>query len=116
QTYYNLGNAYHNLGQTTKSIEMNEKSIQLNPVYIEALNNLAADYAETNNIDAAIRLWNKCLEINPDFTVAHFNLSVFYFLRKEYALALEHCDQLRALGAQVDARFLEELKPFRNKK
>ena len=116
QTYYNLGNAYHNLGEKDKSIEMTKKCIQIDPVHIEALNNLASDYAEMNNIDAAIRLWKKCLELDSDFTVAHFNLSVFYFLRKEYALALEHCDRLITLGALVDARFLEELKPFRNKK
>lgn len=114
--YYNLGNAYHNLGQKDKSIEMIEQSIKLNPVYVEAYNNLAAEYAETGNIDEAIKLWNKCVKLNPDFAAAHFNLSVFYFKRKEYDSAIKHCDRVMALGNQVDPRFLEELKPFRNRK
>ena len=116
KAYYNLGNAYYNLKQKDKSIEMLEKSTKLNPVYIEAYNNLALEYAETGNIDQALRLWNKCVKLKPDFTLAHFNLSVFYFKRKEYDLAIRHCDRVMALGGQVEARFLEELKPFRNKK
>ncbi|MDD5130789.1 MAG: tetratricopeptide repeat protein [Candidatus Omnitrophica bacterium] len=116
QAYYNLGNAYHNLEQKDKSIKMFEKSIKLNPAYPEAYNNLAAEYADSGNIDEAIRLWNKTVQINPDFTAAHFNLCVFYFMRKEYALAIRHCDRLLALGGQVDARFLTELGKFRNKK
>ena len=114
--YYNLGNAYYNLGQKDKSIEMLEKSIRFDPDCVEAYNNLASGYAELGNLDEAIKLWNKCIKLNPDFMTAHFNLSVFYFKRKEYDLAIKHCDQVTALGGQVDARFLEELKPYRHKK
>ena len=115
-TYYNLGNAYYNLGQIDKSTQMFKKSVELNPDYVEAYNNLASGYAQMGNIDAAIKLWNKCIKLDPDFTTAHFNLAVFYFKAKEYNLAIRHCDQVMALGGQVDGRFLEELKPFRNKK
>lgn len=114
--YYNLGNAYYNLGEKDISMEMLKKSILLAPDYVEAYNDLASGYAQTGNIDEAIRLWNKCIKLSPDFAVAHFNLSVFYFKRKEYDLAIKHCDRVMALGGQVDARFLEELKPFRNRK
>ncbi|PIQ86913.1 MAG: hypothetical protein COV73_04020 [Candidatus Omnitrophica bacterium CG11_big_fil_rev_8_21_14_0_20_43_6] len=116
EAYYNLGNAYYNLGQKDKSIEMLKKSLELRPVYLEACNNLASGYAEAGNLDEAIRLWNKCVKLDPNFVVAHFNLAVFYFERKEFALAIKHCNKVLALGGQVDQRFLELLKPFRNKK
>ncbi len=113
EAYYNLGNAYYNLGENTKSIEMLKISVQLNPVYLEACNNLAAGLAQDGNLELAISYWNKCLEIDPGFTTAHFNLAKFHFMRKEYDLAIKHCDKVIALGGEVDSRFLEVLKPYR---
>jgi pentatricopeptide repeat protein len=114
--YYNLGNAYYNLGQNDLSIKMLEKSVQLAPDYLEAYNNLASGYAQMGNFDEAIKLWNKCIKLEPDFMTAHFNLSVFYFKLKQYGEAIRHCDRVVALGGKVDVRFLEKLKPFRDKK
>jgi len=116
EVYYNLGNAYYNLGQTDKSISMLKECIRLNPRYLAAYNNLAASYAAIGDLDQAIRLWHKAIEIDPGFTIAHFNLANFYFLRKEYPLAIKHCDRVLALGAQVDAKFLKMLEPYRNNK
>ena len=111
--FYNLGNIYYNLGKNDLSMEMFKKSIKLDPNFIEAYNNLAAGYVQLGNIDEAIKLWNKCLRLDPNFKISYFNLSVFYFQRKEYDLAIKNCDKLIELGAQVDERFLKELKPFR---
>ena len=116
EVYYDLGNVYHNLGKRERSMELMQKAIKLDPVYLEAYNNLASDYAEMGNIDEALRLWNESTKIDPSFAVAHFNLSVYYFKRKQYDLALDHCDKVLKLGYQVDQRFLKELEPFRNKK
>ncbi len=115
RAYYNLGNAYYNLRESRKSITMLEESVKFDPRNLEAYNNLASGYAQLGNATEAIRLWNKCLKLNPDFMVAHFNLAVFYFQRHEYDLAIKHCDQVIALGAQVDGKFLTALKPFRKK-
>jgi len=114
--YYNLGNAYYNLGQKDKSVEMVKKSIEFNPVYVDAYNNLAAGYAEAGDVEAAINLWNKCVKLDPDFATGHFNLAVFYFNSKNYSLAVKHCDRVIALGGQVDPKFLEALRPFRQSK
>ncbi len=111
--YYNLSNAYYNLGNKNEAMQMLKESIKYNPFYTEAYNNLAAQYTEKGEISAAIGLWKKCVSIDPDFIVAHFNLAVFYLKLKDYDLAIRHADRVVALGGQIDARFLEELKPFR---
>lgn len=116
ETYYYLGNVYYSFDKIERSIGFLKKAIDLDPAYLAAYNDLASNYAQKGNLVEAIKLWNKCIKLEPDFMVAHFNLSVFYFKRKEYDLAIKHCDQLIALGGQIDARFLDELKPFRNKK
>jgi len=113
--YYNLGNAYYDLGEKSKSIEMTKKAIELDPVYAQAYNNLASGYAEMGNIDEAIRLWEKLTKFNPDFAVAHFNLCVYYFKRKQYDLAVLHCNKVIQLGNTVDPKFLRELEPFRKR-
>jgi len=116
----NLGSLYASMGNKTEAIKEYLEAINLNPRYAAACSNLgntyndlAADYADMGKIDEAIRLWNEAVRIDPGFAVAHFNLSVYYFKRKQYALALRHCDKVLELGYQVDPRFLKELEPFR---
>ncbi|TAM37987.1 tetratricopeptide repeat protein, partial [bacterium] len=116
EAYYNLGNAYHNLGKIDKATELMRKAIELDPAYLEAYNDLASDYADTGNIEEALKLWNEAVRLDPGFATAHFNLSQYYFKRKQYDLALFHCDKVLELGYQVDRRFLKELEPFRGDK
>lgn len=113
QAYYNLGNAYANIGKLGESIKAYREAIVTDPHYVEAYNNLAAVYTDIGKVDEAIVLWNKTIEINPNFAEAHFNLAKFYFQRKQYDLAIKHCDIVIRLGYEVDPIFLELLKPYR---
>jgi tetratricopeptide (TPR) repeat protein len=113
--YFNLGNAYSNTGDKQKSIESYQKALKIKPDYLQAYNNLAVVYSASQEIDKAIGLWEKAVRIRPDFAVAHFNLAVFYFFKKQYSLAIQHCDQVIHLGYKIDAEFLKQLEPFRNK-
>ncbi len=59
-------------------------------------------------------LSRRALEINPRYAEAHYNLAVIYYERKNYPLAIQHCDQAGKLGIVVDPKFLELLKPHRS--
>jgi tetratricopeptide (TPR) repeat protein len=113
EVYYDLGNTYADVRKNEESILAYKKAIETDPNYLEAYNNLASVYTVTGKIDKAIDLWNKAVQISPNFAIAHFNLAVFYFQKKEYGLAIKHCDKVIALGGKVDPKFLELLKPYR---
>ncbi len=113
--FYNLGNAYYYKGDRQKAIDFTLEAIKLNPGFVEAYNNLAATYSEEGRVEEAIGLWEKALEIKPDFLVAHFNLSKFYFSKKQYGLAIEHCDKIIESGGSVDESLLKLLQPYRKK-
>ncbi|MFA4854060.1 MAG: tetratricopeptide repeat protein [Candidatus Omnitrophota bacterium] len=112
-SYYNLGNAYYAIERKADAIKAYEKAIQLSPKYLGAFNNLASVYVDVGKIDKAIELWNEAIQINPAFAIAQFNLAVFYFQRKQYNLAIKHCDKVTELGDKVDPKFLLLLKPYR---
>lgn len=112
-SYYNLANAYYSIGSKAEAIKAYEKAIQVSPKYLDAINNLASAYADMGRTEKAIEIWNKAVQINPGFAIAHFNLAVFYFQRKQYNLAVKHCDKVNELGSEVDPEFLRLLKPYR---
>ena len=66
------------------------------------------------SVDEAIAFFQKALEINPRYAEAHYNLALIYYERKNYPLAIQHCDQAGKLGIVVDPKFLELLKPHRS--
>ena len=51
--------------------------------------------------------------IEPDYVKAHQNLAIAYVEKGDYQKAITHCDKAVALGADVQPRLLELLKPFR---
>ena len=112
RVFYNLGNAYADSGNTEKAEKAFLRAYQLKPD-IENANNLAANYADSGQIDKAIYIWESIVRQQPGFATAHFNLATFYFQRKQYDLAIMHCDKVVELGYQVDHEFLELLKPYR---
>jgi Flp pilus assembly protein TadD len=111
--YCALGNAYDKAKDYHAAIHAYKKAIALDSNYFEAYNNMASAYTAIGEIDRAIGLWNAMLQADPNSAIAHFNLAVFYFQQKKYDLAIQHCDQVIALGNQVDPLFLGLLKPHR---
>ena len=45
-----------------------------------------------------VSLWTQVLQVNPDTPAAHRNIATAYYLRGEYALALEHLEYLSNRG------------------
>jgi Tfp pilus assembly protein PilF len=63
-------------------------------------------------LDAAEAELQRALELNPDYTNAHFNLALMYLERKPPAieLAKRHYDKAIALGAEKDELVEKKLK------
>ena len=61
--------------------------------------NLASTMIKLGHEDAAIRLLDRAIELNPDLAEAHYALSILYQKQKSHPeLALEYLDQVATLG------------------
>jgi len=112
--YYNLGNVYKERGEYAKSVSMYKNAIEADSDFAKAYNNLGILYIDLGRPEDAFLMFKKALTIRPTYGMAHANLSTMYFSRKEYALALKHCDTALGLGHQVAPSYLKALRPYRN--
>jgi len=114
--YSNLGNTYDNIGRHKEAIEYYKKAIEIEPNYAEAYLNLGIVlYADFDKRDEAITALKKAIEINPKNAEAHNNLAVAYYYKKQYELAVKHCNNATKLGYKVNPDLLKLLEPFREK-
>ncbi|MDP2800016.1 MAG: tetratricopeptide repeat protein, partial [Deltaproteobacteria bacterium] len=72
--------------------------------------NLATAYIEKGLYDEAIEAADKSLQKKPDFAIAHNNMAVAHYFKKEYKLAAEHCGRAVELGYQVHPDFVKEIQ------
>jgi len=85
-TYSQLGDRirrYEQFGllnseELIKPIEYYKKALSLNKNLLSSLSNLAFYYCETNQLDYAVELANRMIEINPSSADAHFTLGYIY--------------------------------------
>ena len=85
-TYSQLGDRirrYEQFGllnseELIKPIEYYKKALSLNKNLLSSLSNLAFYYCETNQLNYAIELANRMVEINPSSADAHFTLGYIY--------------------------------------
>jgi protein O-mannosyl-transferase len=61
----------------------------------------ALSYQQVKFWTSPVSLWTQVLRVNPGTAVAHRNISTAYYLRGEYALALEHIEYLSHEGWPV---------------
>jgi tetratricopeptide (TPR) repeat protein len=66
-----------------------KKAVELDPRYASAYNGLGTVYVKANNIEAAIDCWEKALRINPEFSIAVYNLALAYLVKGDNTRALE---------------------------
>ena len=74
-----------------------KKALELNPDLLEALNNLAALYTETNRIEEALVVTRKMLSINPNSANSHFSLGYIY----RYAGMLDEAIQEMEIALKI---------------
>jgi Flp pilus assembly protein TadD len=73
-----------------------KKAIELDPKLASAYNGLGAAYKKANRIDDAIFIWEKSLELKPDYTFPLYNLGVAYLDKGDKDKALEYLEKYKA--------------------
>lgn len=115
KAYNNLASAYKEINKLEDAVTCYKKAIELNPEYANAYNNLGLVlYTDYKRKEEGMDLFKKAVAIDPDFADAHNNLAVaYYYYKKQYGLAIKHCDKAIELGYKVHPDFLKLLEPFR---
>ncbi|MBN2288281.1 MAG: tetratricopeptide repeat protein [Candidatus Glassbacteria bacterium] len=86
-----LGNLCYQQGELDSAIESFRQTIELDSLHAGALNNLAWVFAQMNsNLDEALRLSKRSLEIDPENPYYLDTIAEIYFLKKEYYRALTY--------------------------
>ncbi|UZR98759.1 tetratricopeptide repeat protein [Chondrinema litorale] len=73
--YFNLGLSY-SIIDIDKSVEYYNKAIEIDPVYVDAYLALGNIYLGKGLIEEAKANYEKCLEIDPNLSIAYFNLGL----------------------------------------
>lgn len=88
---YILGNLFYQQGQMDSAIEAFRQTIDLDSLHAGALNNLAWAYAQKKvNLDEALILSKRSLEVDPENPYYLDTIAEIYFLKKEYYRALTY--------------------------
>jgi len=77
----------------TRALEAYRKAIELDPGLASAYNGLAGVYHAVGQIDNAISLWQKALELEPEYDFPVYNLGVAYFEKGNKAQALKYFER-----------------------
>ena len=72
--------------------------------------NVGLAYLQKKEVDQAISLFNKSLEINPAHAAAYFSLGKAYYLKAEYDKSWEDVHKAQALGSTIPPEFLDQLR------
>ena len=112
EAHNNLGNAYIKTGELDQAIAAYERATDLRPGFAEAHYNLGIAYRKNKQLDKAIAEFQQAVAIHPAYAKAHYQLAIAYYYDKQYQQALIHCNKAIELGAAVDPKLLEMLKPY----
>ena len=82
-------------------------------LYVKRHLKLGLAYRKKGMIDEAISEYTKALKINPDYAMTHNNIAMAYYHKKEFGLAIKHCDSAIELGFRVHPNLIKALKPHR---
>jgi len=106
--YLNRGAAYHEKRDYDRSIADFTKALELEPTFVGANFNRGASYLANGQYDEAIADFTKAISWNPK--AAYNNRGNAYYTKGEYAKALGDLEKAQALGHNVDATRLDELR------
>lgn len=89
---------------------MFDKAIDINPLYERAIYHLGGTYFKKGDLNKAIELYNKIVEINTDYARVYYKLAQVYRIQKQYSIAWENIYKAQELGFKVPDSFIDKLK------
>lgn len=92
-----LARAFHQQGKDEEAIQWVEKALQANPKNLRAWYQKGWISARTNP-DGAMVDFQKALEIQPGFAMAHRDLGIILLQKRQYREAATHLEQAVSLG------------------
>ena len=96
-----------------KAIKNLKMAIIHNKNFVQAYTTLGTAYFMKGLVPEAIKANLQALSVQPEFPVAHNNLSAAYLETGEFDKAIAHCDKAEELGFQVARDLKNELAPHR---
>lgn len=114
------GVAHFSQKNYAKAAEAFGRAYEINPWSFQIINNYASSVVKNGDIHAAIKLYEKTLEINPRYDEGKFNLSFAYFQLGDYARSLEYANAVDTIAGaktpdeiQKNKAVLEKQETFR---
>ena len=108
--YNSLGTASAKIGQYDKAMTYFNKALEISPKNAGYYNNRGMANMAKGQYDEAIADFNKALQINPMLALAYGNRGRAYYFKKEYDKSWDDVKKVQALGYQIPAEFLDDLR------
>jgi tetratricopeptide (TPR) repeat protein len=103
QKEYNQAVRWIGKGDARQGIEHFRRAIAIYPDYLEARNDLGAQYLKLKRFDEAAEQFSVVLEKNPDYFNSRFNLGLVLIERKDYAAAIVELKKAVAIDSAPPA-------------
>ena len=108
--YYNRGLIFYNQGKHEEAIRDFTSALQLNPAFSIAYSHRGMSNYFLKKYDDAINDQTLAIQSDPSFAEAYHNRAGTYFQIQKFQLALDDALKARALGYNVDQRFIDAMK------
>lgn len=108
--YMNRGNYFNHRGEFKRAQEDYQKVIGLEPLNVRAINNLGTVYAKMSDNERALAEFERAIGLEPGHAESYYNRSVIFKYKGQYAQALQDALRSRALGADVEQGYIDELE------
>jgi hypothetical protein len=116
RVHHNLGKAYVERGNFDKAIQEGEIALRLianldrNENVKFVLNLLGGAYFVKGETDVALRVFQRAIEVDPNFATSYYNVSCVYATKKERDKALEYLKK----AISLDQKYKEKARADRD--
>ncbi len=98
EDHYNVGMEFFAQDRLDEAVEAYEQALKEDPNYADALHALAMTLANKGDLDRAIELGKRLVDLLPEDELAHTSLSIFYQQKGMIAEAEHIGAKARTLG------------------